>query len=86
MGLGVAYPLLVAPLVGFYLADRLLTYPVPPLRRAPRELLKLWWTLILKNNARGLCASAVLQGAVMMYITQEKQVFVMDYVKSLANA
>lgn len=85
MFLGVGYPLIIAPLIGFYLADRLLTYPVPPLRRAPGELLRLWWSLIMKNP-RPLFSSAILQGAVMMFVTQQKQEFVMDYVKSQSKS
>ncbi|KAG8178223.1 hypothetical protein JTE90_025107 [Oedothorax gibbosus] len=81
IGLGVVYPLVLSPLIGFYLADRLLTYPVPSLSRAPGEMLKLWAKLVLKSP-RPLIASAVLQGAVMAYITNEQQLFVINYVSS----
>ncbi|XP_054722874.1 uncharacterized protein LOC129232798 [Uloborus diversus] len=49
VGCGTIYPLLIAPIICFYLADRLLSYPVPPLARAPMEVLKLYGRLLAKN-------------------------------------
>ncbi|KAG8178222.1 hypothetical protein JTE90_025106 [Oedothorax gibbosus] len=72
----VFYPLALWLLI----ADRLLTYMVPSLSWAPGEVLKLWAKLVLKSP-RPLTTS-VLQGAAMAYITQEKQLFVINYFSS----
>lgn len=65
--LGVGYPLLAASTVCFYMADKLLTYPVPPLLKAPREVFQLAKKIVLKNprpyliiGAMHLIASSII--------------------------
>ena len=56
---GLAYPLVAATTVCFFMADRLLTYPVPPLTRAPREVFNLAKRIVLKNPRPYLIIGAI---------------------------
>ncbi|XP_015919594.1 uncharacterized protein [Parasteatoda tepidariorum] len=77
LGVGLIYPLLMAPTVNFYIADKLLTYPIPPLGRAPREVYQLWLKFILKIP-RPIFISAAAQVFLATLITQQKMAFVIS--------
>ncbi|XP_035215445.1 uncharacterized protein LOC118189023 [Stegodyphus dumicola] len=69
---GVVYPMILAPIIGFFLADKLLTYPVPSLTRAPKETLNVWLRLV-KKNTRAFSILAALHFAGAMFITYQKE-------------
>ncbi|CAL1280636.1 unnamed protein product [Larinioides sclopetarius] len=77
--LGVAYPFVLAPLIGFYISDRLLTYPVPSIHRAPKELFNLWLKMITKNP-RFIYASITIQVVAACLVTSEKQSFFYNFI------
>lgn len=56
---GLCYPLFMAPVVCFYLADKIMTYPVPPIFRAPREVFLLFSKLVRKNQRPFLVIGAM---------------------------
>lgn len=70
--LGVGYPMIASALVCFYTADKLLTYPVPPLLKAPREVFQLAKKIVLKNPRPYLILGAMhfIAGS---FITFQKQ-------------
>lgn len=70
---GVVYPLIGAPVVCFYMADRLLTYPVPPLVRAPREAFTLFYKIVSKNSRPFLIIGAVniIACSIVTYLKQD---------------
>lgn len=57
--LGLGYPVFAATLVCFYTADKLLTYPVPPLIKAPREVFQLAKKILVKNTRPYLIIGAM---------------------------
>lgn len=70
---GLGYPLLAASLVCFYTADKLLTYPVPPLLKAPREVFQLAKKIVLKNPRPYLIIGAVHMIASSIITFQKQQ-------------
>ncbi|GFY70770.1 uncharacterized protein TNIN_271331 [Trichonephila inaurata madagascariensis] len=78
--MGVAYPLILSPLLGFYMADRLLTYPVPSINRAPKEVFRLWLKMVTRNP-RFVINSVILQLIAASYVTVEKQKFFWNFLE-----
>ncbi|GFR07340.1 uncharacterized protein TNCT_382451 [Trichonephila clavata] len=78
--MGVAYPLLLSPLIGFYMADRLLTYPVPSINRAPKEVFWLWIKMVTRNP-RFVINSIILQLVAASYVIVEKQKFFWNFLE-----
>ncbi|KFM64942.1 hypothetical protein X975_09645, partial [Stegodyphus mimosarum] len=64
--------MVLAPVIAFFLADKLLTYPVPPLARAPKETFNVWLKLV-KKNTRAFSILAALHVAGATFITYQKE-------------
>ncbi|GIX86307.1 uncharacterized protein CDAR_590121 [Caerostris darwini] len=77
--LGVAYPLIISPIIGFYMADKLLTYPIPSIHRAPQELFYLWMKIVAKNR-RFILVSSTIQIVAAALVTFEKQSFFFNFI------
>lgn len=72
LAIGVGYPIIAASSVCFFTAEKLLTYPIPPLFRAPKEVFALFGKIILKTPRPYLVISA-LHLIATSFITYEKQ-------------